>query len=248
VNTIHRPAQTPSDRPGPRRRRLALRAGAGAAAVLLAAPAGALAVTGAAAKPCYSHIPTRGSEPLTVTLTGGTPGGRYLVAATVPGKGLGSAGSTSGNFDAAGNAVASITDVSPPGGTINPTSGRKVQLTVQDYGADAAVVPLGTTRITNIAVSISSTPRSPRAHRAVAVSGTPFANQVLYGFVTKPGSSRVLRRVPLGRGNVCGYVSTKRVIAPKTFRAGSYRFYVNAGPTLHKSKAVGYAFRISPRF
>jgi hypothetical protein len=239
-----RPAHTPSAA----RRRHVLLAGAGAAAVALAAPGAALAVTGGATKPCFSHIPTRGSEPVTVALSGGTPGARYLVAATVPGRGLGSAGSISGNFDATGSAVAQIANVSPPGGTINPTAGRKIELSVQDYGAGGVDVPLGTTRITNIAVDIASTPRSPRAHRAVSVSGTPFANQTLYGFVTKPGSSRVLRRVPLGRGNVCGYVSAKRVVAPKTYRAGSYRFYINAGPTLHKTKAVSYGFRIRPRF
>jgi hypothetical protein len=229
-------------------RRSTLLAGATAAAALLAAPGSALAVTGAISKPCFSHIPTKGSEPVTVALSGGTPNARFLMAATVPGRGTGSAGSISGNFDAVGNATASINNVVPPGGTINPTAGRKIQLSVQDYGAGGTEVPLGTTRITNLTMDVSSSPRSPRAHRLVTVSGTPFANQTLYGFVTKPGSSRVLRRIPLGRSNVCGYVSARRVVAPKTYRRGSYRFYINAGSTLHKTKALSFGFRIGSSF
>lgn len=119
---------------------------------------------------------------------------------------------------------------------------------MQDYGAGGQEVPIGSALITNLALSISSTPRSPRAHRKVAVSGTPFANQTLYGFVTKPGSSVVLRRVPLGRANACGYVSARRVIAPRRYRRGSYRLYVNAGPKLHRSKALAFAFRIGSIF
>lgn len=240
--------RVPSIAPAPRRRRTLL-AGAAVAVAGLAAPGTALAVTGTVAKPCFSHIPTKGSEPLVVALTGGTPGADYILAASVPGgPGTGSAGSTTGTFDGAGNATAQIENVYPPGGTINPTAGRKVDLTVQDYGAGGQEVPIGSALITNLTMSISSTPRSPRAHRKVAVSGTPFANQTLYGFVTKPGSSVVLRKVPLGHANACGYVSASRVIAPRTYRKGSYKFYVNAGPKLQKSKALAFSFRIGSIF
>jgi hypothetical protein len=163
----------------------------------------------------------------------------------VPGKGSGSAGSVTGSFDATGSATAQIDNVSVPGGTINPTAGRKVELSVQDFTAGTGEVPIGTTRITNLTLDVSSTPRSPRAKRAISVSGTPFANKMLYGFVTKPGSGRVLRKIPLGRGNVCGYVSARRVVGPKTFRSGSYRLYVNAGSTLNKRGALSFSFRIT---
>jgi hypothetical protein len=227
------------------RRTRALVGASAAAVALLAAPASALAVTGAATKPCISHVPTKGSEPLVVALSGGTPNGRYQVAATVPGKGSGSAGSVVGNIDATGSATAHIANVSVPRGTINPTAGRKVDLTVQDFTAGTGEVPIGSTRITNLTLDVSSKPRSPRAKRAVSVSGTPFANKMIYGFVTKPGSGRVLRKIPLGRGNVCGYVSARRVVGPKTFRSGSYRLYVNAGSTLNKRAALTFGFRIT---
>lgn len=227
----------------PRLRRPTTLALAAAGAVLLT-PGSALAVTGSATQPCYSHIPTKGSEPLTIALTGGTPNGRYQVAATIPGKGTGSAGSNTGTFDATGNATATIENVSVPGGTINPTAGRQVQLTVQDFTAGTGEVAIGTTKITNLTVDVANTPRSPRAHRKVSVSGTPFANKTIYGFVTKPGSSTVLRKIPLGRGNACGYVSASRVVAPRTYRKGTYRLYINAGPTLKKSAALIFGFRI----
>jgi hypothetical protein len=237
---------TPSHIPSTSGRRTRALAGAGAAAAiaLLATPGSALALAGAATKPCISRIPGKGGEPLVIALSGGTPNGRYQVAATIPGKGLGSAGSAVGSFDATGSATAQIENPSLPGGTINATAGRKLDLTVQDFTAGTGEVAIGSVRITNLTVSVASQPRSPRAKRVVSVSGTPFANQTMYGFVTKPGSSVVLRRIPLGRSNVCGYVSARRVVGPKTFRNGSYRLYVNAGSTLKKSRALAFGFRI----
>lgn len=228
------------------RRPRTLLVGAGAAAALLATPASALAVTGTISKPCYSHVVGGGTEPVVVNLTGGTPGARFLVAATVPHKGLGSAGSNGGTFDAAGNGVATITDVFPSPSTINPTAGRPVDISVQDYGTpNPPDVPIGSTRITNFTMNVSTKPRSPRAHRDISVSGTAFANQTLYGFITKPSSSRVLLRIPLGRGNVCGYVKASRVVAPRNFHTGTYRLWINAGNKLNKAKAIYSSFSIS---
>ncbi len=238
---------TPSHIPstsGRRTRALAGAGGAVAAIAVLALPGSALAVTGAATKPCISRVPTKGGEPLLIALSGGTPNGRYQVAATVPGKGVGSAGSSVGSFDATGSATARIDNPSLPGGTINATAGRKLDLTVQDFTAGTGEVAIGSVRITNLTVTVANRPRSPRAKRLVRVSGTPFAGKMLYGFVTKPGSGTVLRRFPLGRGNVCGYVSARRVVGPKTFRNGSYRLYVNAGPKLDKRRSLGFGFRI----
>jgi hypothetical protein len=213
----------------------------------VAAPS-ALAVTGAVDKPCYTHIPTQGSEPITVTLTGGTPGADFLVAATDPGKGTGSAGSASGTFDATGNGTTQIVNVFPPSGSINPLKGQAVQISAADYGAGGVDTPIATATITNLALKVSSTPSNPRRARTVTVSGTPFANQRLYGFITKPSSTKVLRRVALGPANACGYVSHKAVVAPASYRAGSYRMYVNAGTKLDKPHAIWLEFRITRRY
>jgi hypothetical protein len=218
-----------------------------AALIVPAAASSAPAVT--LDRSCYAHLPTRGSEPIVATITGGTPGAGFLLAATDPGKGTGSAGSVSGTFDGAGNATAQIPDVSPPSGTINPSKGEQVQLSVQDFGAGGAETPVGTALITNIAITVSSRPRSPRAHRLLRVSaGSTFAGKALYGFVVKPGASKVLRRFRVGKANACGYASTRAIVAPRSFRAGSYRVYVNAGRRLNKPRAVAYAFTITHTF
>jgi hypothetical protein len=219
---------------------------AASAAFLLAVPAAASAVTGTIAKPCYSHLPTKGTEAIIVTLAGGTPGAGFVIAATVPGKGLGSAGSNSGNFDPAGNAITQIKDVFPPSGSIDPIKGEPIVITVKDFGVPTVVDnPIGATLITNLAMDVATTPRSPRKKRVITVSGTPFAGQALYGFVVKGTSKKVLRRVSLGTADGCGYVSAKGIVAPKGFRTGTYRFYINAGPTLNKPSALFSTFRLS---
>ena len=200
-------------------------------------------------RPCYAHLPTSGSEPIAATITGGTPGAGFLLSVAGPGKATGSSGSVSGTFDAAGNATAQITGVTPPSGTIDPTKGEQVRLTLQDFGAGGAETAVGNALVTTIAIAVSSTPRSPRAHRLLRVSaGGAFAGKVLYGFITKPGSSRVLRRFRIGKANVCGYASTRAVVAPRSFRAGAYRVYVNAGKKLDKPHALGYSFTITQGF
>jgi hypothetical protein len=216
-----------------------------AAAVALIAPAAASAVTGTLNQACYTHVPTRGSQPIVITLTGGTPGAGYVVAATVPGKDLGTAGSADGNFDAAGNATTEITDVSPPSGTIDPTKGQPVDISVQDFGVvGSPSVPIGRVLVTNLALSVSSKPSSPHARRAVRVSGAPFAHRSVYGFITKSHGSRVLKRFRVGRGNVCGFAGTKAVVAPSDFRVGTYRLYLNAGKKLDKRNALFTSFQI----
>jgi hypothetical protein len=216
-------------------------------AALLAVPASAAAVTATVNQPCYTHIPTRGSQPVVVSLTGGTPGANFLVSATVPGKGTGSAGSVNGTFDAAGNGSAEITDVSPPSGTIDATRGQRIDLSVADFGAGGVDVPVGSTLVTNLAMTVSSKPISPRARRLVRVSGAPFAGQHVYGFVTKPHGNRVLRRVSLGKGDVCGYTQAKAVVAPADFKVGTYRFYINAGKKLNTHTAIYESFQIFRR-
>lgn len=218
-------------------------------AAVLAAPASAsaeIAVT--LDRTCYTHVPTKGSQPIVGTITGGTPGADFIFSATDPGKGLGSAGSASGTFDAGGNAVASITDVFPPSGTVDPVKGQRVDLSIADYGTGGTDTPVGGALITNLAIKVSTKPSNPRRRRRVAVSGTPFAGKTLHGFITKRSGNHVLRRFKLGTGNVCGYASAKKIVAPKGFRNGHYRLYVNAGGTLHKSQAIAYGFRIFTTF
>ena len=190
---------------------------------------------------CYAHLPGRGSEPIVASITGGTPGAEFVL--TARGKGGGTAGSTSGTFDAAGNAVARIDGVTPPSGTTQPTKGQELQLFIQEAGG--AETPVAETLITNIALQIAAKPRNPRLRRKIRVSaGRAFARRTLYGFVTKPGSGRVLRRIRLGRANVCGYAAARAVVAPRGRGTGSYVLFVNAGPRLDKDRAVGFPFRI----
>ena len=218
------------------------------AAAAFAGPAAASAATGTLNQACYTHVPTRGSQPIVIALTGGTPGADYEVAATVPGKGLGSAGSAAGTFDAAGNATAQITDVSPPSGTIDPTKGQPVSISVQDFGVDGSPpVTIGNALITTLSMSVSDKPSNPRARRAIRVSGAPFANRRIYGFITKTHGSHVLKRIALGRGDVCGFTTTKAVVAPPSFKPGTYRLYVNAGKKLNKKASLWTSFRIFTR-
>jgi hypothetical protein len=204
------------------------------------------AVTGTVAKPCYLHVPGSGTEPIVVALTGGTPGARYIVNATGVGKAPGSAGFADGAFDAAGNATAQLADVFPPSGAIGPIKGEPLVLSVRDFGAGPAAVetPIAQTLITNLAMEVSAKPRNPRRARAITVSGTFFASQKLYGFVVKGTNPKVLRRLSLGTADGCGYLKSKGIVAPKSFRRGSYRFYVNVGPKLNKKLAIGSGFRI----
>ena len=52
-------------------------------AVGAAVPAAASAtVTGTISQACYSRVPQRGTQPIVVTLTGGTPNANYILSAT----------------------------------------------------------------------------------------------------------------------------------------------------------------------
>lgn len=221
---------------------------AGAAAVAGAVvPAVASAATVTLDKPCYGAVPSGGSEPVVATLAGGTPNGRFQLIFTVPGKASGSAGSQSGNFDAAGNAVVTYQGIRPPTTTINPSKGQTVNVSVTDYAAGGVEQPAGFLKVSTFALSVSTTPRNPRSKRAVRVSATPFANQVLYGFITKPGSSKVLKRFEVGKGNLCGYAERRAVVAPSRYRIGTYKLYINVGTTLQRSKAISFTFKIYRR-
>ena len=167
-----------------------------------------------------------------------------------PTRAPGSAGSATGTFDATGNGSAQITDVSPPSGTIGPTRGQVVNITAQDFGAGGVETPIGQATITNLAPSFARKPTSPRSARTVSVSGVPFANQEIDGFVVRGSTSRKgLRKFSLGTANACGFATTKKgYLSPTTFRTGTYRLYVNAGPTLDKPRSIDQSYRIDRRY
>ena len=103
------------------------------------------------------------------------------------------------------------------------------------------------TLITNLAMSVATKLVSPRKARRVSFPGTPFAGQKMYGFVVKGANPKIMRRIELGTGNECGFTSAKRIVAPRSFRRGTYRLYVNASPKLNKDLAVAYTFEITRR-
>jgi hypothetical protein len=231
------------------KRRLALTLTAAAA---LGFPATSHALAGTADRQCYTHFVNSGqdptteqvTEPITVNVTGGTPGADFQVIATVPGKGSGSAGSIVGTFDAAGNGAAQLTNTYPPHTSIGPLKGQNINLSVHDFGSDAEV-PIGTVKITNLALTASSKPNNPHKKRSVRTSGTGFAGQKVYGFVTTKNGKKVLRRFKVGTGNVCGYTKTKAVVAPSPFRYGTFRLYVNVGKHLARKRALHTVFSIT---
>lgn len=217
---------------------------------LAAMPAASSAATIAPSAPCYATLFDQNApsgqrlkyQPMTGTITGGTPGGRFQIYG-VGGK----AGSQVGNFDAAGNAAYTISSYSSPG--INPSAGRTVKLEVTEFVNGASpITGSASVKVSTISVDVESRPTNPRSARVIRASGTPFANQRLYGFVVRGSkSSRVLKRISLGKANVCGYVRTKGVVAPSNYRTGSYRLYINAGKSLRKSSAIAYGFKITRR-
>src|SRR5687767_3617440 len=106
---------------------------------------------------CYAHLPSGRSEPIVATLAGGTPNGDFTL--TARGRNGATAGSVSGTFDAAGNAVAGIENVAPPSGTSNPSKGEPLELSIQDFGAGTPDTPVANALITNISMAISAKPR-----------------------------------------------------------------------------------------
>src|SRR5215212_8870405 len=126
---------------------------ASAALTLCIAPAASAAPAVALDAACYAHLPGEGSQPIVASITGGTPGADF--ALTAKGKGGQTAGSTSGTFDEAGNAVAQIDGVQPPSGTTQPSKGQALDIAIQDFGAGGAETPVASTLVTNISMQVS---------------------------------------------------------------------------------------------
>jgi hypothetical protein len=117
----------------------------------------------------------------------------------------------------------------------------------EDHVVCFPVFPIAHTLVTTLSMSVADRPSNPRARRLVRVSGAPFAHRRVYGFITTTHGKRVLRRIALGRGDVCGFTSAKVVVAPPRFQAGHYRLYVNAGKKLNKRSALWSSFQIYRR-
>jgi hypothetical protein len=232
-------------------RPLALAAAPSLAVLALAAvPAAGQASTIAPAQQCVSSLfdssAVRTSyQPMTGTISGGVPGGRF----TISGKG-GQASFFSGTFDAAGNAAYSITSYGSSG--IKPSKGRTVTLEVSEPINGVSTVT-GQTNIKKSVVALDFDITSPRrlsAKRSVKVSGTPFAGKTVYAFVVRgTKGKKVLRKVSLGKTNACGYTSRKvslfRTSRPST---GTYTVYLNAGSKLNKSASIYKRISVYRRF
>jgi hypothetical protein len=227
-----------------------LLAAAPAAAMIgvAAAPAVASAATTITPSvPCYVsvyHPLDKGGtvwQPITGSISGGTPGADFQIYG-VGGK----AGSVIGTYDPAGNATFTITGSYNTG--INPSAGRTVKLEVKEFAAGGGTSVTGSTniKVSTVSADVASSPRSSRAKRVVRVSNPTYAGKRVYGFVVRGKSGKtVLRRISLGKANVCGYARAKAVVAPRAFRTGSYYLYINPGKKLNKDRALAYSFRLT---
>jgi hypothetical protein len=240
-------------------RRLLVAVPATALLGLAAVPAVGSAATIAATTPCTTHVPlykyasNPDPFPTTIAVTGGTPGARFLVAASDPKRGFdGSKGSQSGTFDAAGNGSVVIDAITLPyrnsDDLLAPSAGRDINLSVQDYGRGGAVIATGSTKVTNLSAEVVTKGRSPRSSLPIRASGAMFAGQKLTAFVVRgTKGSKVIKRYSLGTGNVCGYVSSKKAFA-RGRSNGSYSVYVQPGSKLDKSKPYAVSgFRVYTR-
>ena len=221
-----------------------------AVGVAVVAPASASAGTMTVNRPCYTHFPATAAalktQPILIAITGGTPGGSFQVragSATADG----GSGSATGTFDGAGNGRAVLEDVFPPGGGIGPLSGTGLKLATTDF-ATGAVIATASTKITNAAIQVADLPRNPYRERVVRVSGlTPLlGGGTLYGSYVKGStgkSTKVIKRVKLGRPNACGYLRVRRVLPPRRGVA-RYTLFVHVGSKLVKTGSLFYSFRV----
>jgi hypothetical protein len=217
------------------------------AALAVALPTSASAATITPSQACYVNIPTGPAQPITFTLSGGTPNGRFQVFG-VDGK----ASSVVGNFDGAGNATGAITGKFSVGGSISALQGRTVTLAVNEFTPNGTI-ETGRTNITvtNAAIDIARKPTNPFRKRTWRVSGlTPlFGGGPLYAsYVNGKGkSNKVVKRVKLGTPNACGYLKVKRLLPPKrAYR--TWTVFVHVGPSLDKGKSLSYNFRTFKRY
>lgn len=212
-----------------------------------AVPASAQAATLTFDRPCFAAVPgLAADQPITFTLTGGTPGYNWRVNAddfraisTVQ---------ASGTFDAAGNARGSFPSYSVRSIGIGTSRGRQATFTATQGPNLFGQTPIaqGTATVTNTALTISRTSGRVFRKRTWKVSGlTPlFGSTAYYASWVKRGGKRVIKRAKLGTAKgACGYLSTKRVLPPAR-RSGAWTVYVHTGKKLDRKKAIAFPFRV----
>ncbi|MCK9247786.1 MAG: hypothetical protein M0P31_02245 [Solirubrobacteraceae bacterium] len=213
-----------------------------AALLAVAVPATTQAATITPTKACYTRVPTKGSEPIVVNITGGIPGGRFQVFD--PGN---RASSTTGTFDALGNATAAMASFST--GSINPSKGKTLQIKVQEFTPNGPVETGSTTvKVTNLSLSLARTPRSAYARRTWRVSGiTPLSGgNVLYA--TWRRGNKTVKRIRLGKANACGYLKVRKSAIPRS-KHRRFKLYVHSGKKFSSKKPfVGQSVRVIRRY
>jgi hypothetical protein len=218
-------------------------------ALCFAVPASAQGAALTFGKPCFAAVPgTAPDQPITFTLTGGTPGYNWRVN-TNDFNTL-SVVEARGTFDANGNATGAFTSYSLRGLNfgINPTRGRQAAFTATQGPSLFGQTPIAqaTATVTNAALSISRG-RAFRK-RTWRVSGlNPLygpSNTYYASWVKGSKGKRVVKRVRLGRAKgACGYLAVKRVLPPAR-RAGAWTAYVHQGRKLNKRRAIAFPFRV----
>jgi hypothetical protein len=214
---------------------------------LAAAPALSSAATITPDRACYSNVPTQGSQPVNVGITGGNPNARFLVFG-VGGK----AGSQTGTLDASGNASATITGSLSTGG-ISPSKGKTIQLAVNEYpvGAPSGQTGAVNIKVTNAALDVNIKRRNPFARATWTVSGlTPlFGQGTLYASYTKGTKSRkVIKRIKLGTPkNACGYLRVSKV-PPPSKRTGTWTIWVHVGKKFVEKQSLATSIRVYRRY
>jgi hypothetical protein len=230
-----------------------LAAGTVAVAAALAVPASATAslarpaVAAGALPACFQTTPGNSDVTVPLSLTGGGPGDDFDVDGTEPTFANDDDGSASGVFDTSGNASVGVTGVFVPGDPIDPTAGRPVALTVNDYSPDTdtpTATTVATVMVSEGGLNVDFNNGGALKKHPIQVADTAFAGKPIYGFVTN-SKGKLERRFALGKGDpTCGYAKGSAVVAPAKIITGTYYLYLNAGSKLNKRAAVSEKFRL----
>lgn len=186
----------------------------------LAVPVSSSASVVNLATPCVSHVPTGGYQPISGTVSGGVPGGRFQIFG-VDGK----ASSFVGTFDGAGNAPFSIPSYSVRG--ISPSKGQTVQLAVNEFTPNGAVVTGGgAVKVTTLTIDLANKPRSAYAKRVWRLSGLAPVTGDRTVWASWYRGKKLVKRIKLGTSNECGYLRVKRSGFPsKRYRSLTLRVH-----------------------
>lgn len=198
----------------------------------LAVPTAASASVINLQNPCVAHEPVGGYQPISGTVSGGTPGGRFQIFG-VDGK----ASSFVGTFDGAGNAPFAITSYSVRG--IAPSKGQTVALAVNEFTPGGVVVSgTGAVKVTTLAIDLSNKPRAAYSKRVWAISGLAPVTGDRSLWASWYRGKKLVKRIKLGVANECGYLRVKRSAFPNsryrslTLRVHSQKKWTKQAPYL----------------